>query len=239
MIALPTYLRSASNDAIAFIMEARRLRQETVKWCLIGYCGAMAAVIIVQPINRAVHGLIGAGVAVADGASDIIPNMGATPKAGAKINGFEVTSPYGKREHPVYGGESLHKGVDLATPTGTQVYAIGKAGEVVQAKCWQDKGGGGLVLTMTSSVLPKGARLQYLHLSECALPHTGEWHKYQAGDIIAATGNSGASTGAHLHIELRKDGEPDSLPIPEGLIWWALKGSKPEPILGTGINDAT
>lgn len=109
-----------------------------------------------------------------------------------------MTSPFGWRLHPVSGESRLHAGVDFAAPKGTPIYA---ASSGVVASSSYVSGYGNLVEIDHGS----GVSTVYAHNSE---------NLVEAGDLvtrrqlIARIGNTGNSTGAHLHFEVRVDGVP-------------------------------
>lgn len=105
-------------------------------------------------------------------------------------DGFRFTSPYGQR----WG--RAHEGVDFAAPTGTPVHAPGD-GEVVFAG-WQS--GYGNLIKVRHAL---GTETRYAHLSKI---HVKVGQKVSRGDRIGAIGNTGRSTGPHLHYEVRVDG---------------------------------
>lgn len=109
----------------------------------------------------------------------------------------EVTNPYGWQEHPVTKQKSLHSGVDLAADYGTNVLAVAD-GTVLD--CSYDAAYG-YILTLEHE---NGVQTQYAHLSEF-LVKPGD--TVQQGQIIAKTGDSGWSTGPHLHLGVLIDGE--------------------------------
>lgn len=146
------------------------------------------------------------------------PDLQRTPKKGEKIAGWLVTSGYGPRSTGIKGASTNHRGIDIGTPIGIPVYAIGKSGEKVNVRCWKDGKGGGLVASYKSSV---GA-FDYLHLSKCAAG------SQQAGSIIAASGNSGIGA-PHLHFQ-----RADKSPPATGEIYWALTGRQPQPLVERG-----
>lgn len=113
------------------------------------------------------------------------------PLASAKL-----TSNYGMRTHPVVGGRRNHKGVDLAAPTGTPVFATAD-GVVSRADVFSTYG---LYIS-----LQHGAALEtrYAHLSRLAV---AAGQRVNKGDIIGYVGSTGRSTGPHLHYEVRMDG---------------------------------
>lgn len=112
-----------------------------------------------------------------------------------------VTSYYGYRVHPISGDKNYHKGVDIGLPTGTEIKA-GFDGTVTTAG--YDAGGYGnyIVVEMRTE---SGAVIQakYAHCNTL-LFSAGQTVK--KGDVIATVGNTGNSTGPHLHIEVIKDG---------------------------------
>ncbi len=126
-----------------------------------------------------------------------------TPVTGDVVAGYEVTDEYGIRPfHPVTGEPNApHNGVDLATPIGTPIYAVGKAGDAVTVECWWDVDGGGWVVDQTADSYP-GYTFQSLHMSENGC-REGE---AKAGEAIAYSGNSGLGTGAHYDFRVKIDG---------------------------------
>jgi len=155
------------------------------------------------------------------------PELKKTLKMGDKVGSYRVVSPYGKRIHPITGQWQLHGGVDLDTPTATPVYAIGKSGSQTTLKCWYDTGGGGLVATMTSASLP-GLKFDALHLSWCLTETGAPEIKVVAGKPIAGTGNTGNSTGPHLHFQVRNLKTGKKFSPQKGYVLWALTGKEPQ-----------
>jgi len=108
-----------------------------------------------------------------------------------------VSSPYNlARRHPITGRISPHKGVDFAMPSGTPIYATGD-GEVVRVKNHPYAG--------KYIEIKHGGRYvtRYLHLSRTTV-RRGQ--KVSRGERIALSGNTGRSTGPHLHYELHING---------------------------------
>ena len=109
-----------------------------------------------------------------------------------------VTCAYGWRTHEQTGQRAFHDGVDLDAALGSSVLAVAD-GTVLSAE-FEDASG--YILTLEHA---GGVRTQYAHLSEfCAAPGDA----VRQGQIIAKTGDSGWSTGPHLHLAVQINGEP-------------------------------
>ncbi|HEY6814048.1 MAG TPA: M23 family metallopeptidase [Croceibacterium sp.] len=108
-----------------------------------------------------------------------------------------LTSDYGMRTHPVLGGRRNHKGVDLAQPSGTPVYATAD-GIVSMAERYSSYG--------NYIQIEHGGEIQtrYAHLSGYAVASGQQVTK---GQLIGFVGSTGRSTGPHLHYEVRVAGE--------------------------------
>ncbi len=119
---------------------------------------------------------------------------------------YRVSSRFNPhRKHPVTGKIAPHNGTDFATPTGTPIYSTGD-GTVVKASRHPLAG---------KYVVIKHGReyvTRYLHLNRI-LVKVGD--KVTRGQKIALSGNTGRSTGPHLHYELIKNSRPvDAMKIP-------------------------
>lgn len=127
-------------------------------------------------------------------ASQLLSN---TPSTRPLTHGF-VTSPFGKRDDPMNHDWVMHKGLDLGGQVGTDVIAPAD-GVVIFTGI---RGGYGLTV-----VIDHGYALQthYGHLSRIRVKQDDH---VQRGEVIAAVGNTGRSTGPHLHYEVRRSGEP-------------------------------
>ncbi|WP_230080001.1 M23 family metallopeptidase [Alteripontixanthobacter maritimus] len=119
------------------------------------------------------------------------------------LSNAALTSDYGMRTHPVLGKRKRHKGVDLAAPTGTPVYAT--ADGIVERANWFSSYG--LYVS-----LGHGANLQtrYAHMSRLAV---SGGDRVKKGQIIGYVGSTGRSTGPHLHYEVRIAGKAVN-PVP-------------------------
>jgi len=131
------------------------------------------------------------------------PVSGVSIPSRMPLDGSRLTSDYGMRNHPVLGGRRSHKGVDLAAPTGTPVYAT--ADGIVGRADWFSSYG-------LYVQIEHGASLEtrYAHMSRLAV---AEGERVSKGDIIGYVGSTGRSTGPHLHYEVRIDGDAVN-PIP-------------------------
>jgi D-alanyl-D-alanine dipeptidase len=159
--------------------------------------------------------------------TDDSPNLRKTPKIGDKVAGYRVTSHYGKRINPISGRSHFHGGVDLATPRNTNIYAIGKLGTKTTLKCWEDIKGGGLVATMTTPTFPS-KKFDALHLAWCKAIANGPKIKVDAGSIVGGTGNTGHSTGPHLHFQVRDAETSKKISPSKRQISWVLTGKQPK-----------
>lgn len=112
------------------------------------------------------------------------------------ISGGRMSSTFGGRKAPTKGASSNHKGIDWAIATGSSVCAS-SGGRVTKAG-WA-KGYGYVVYIQH----PDGKETRYGHLSK-VLVSVGQ--TVSQGDRIALSGNSGVSTGPHLHFEIRING---------------------------------
>jgi murein DD-endopeptidase MepM/ murein hydrolase activator NlpD len=114
------------------------------------------------------------------------------------VDGARISSRFGMRYHPVLGYTRMHKGVDFAVPVGTPVMAAGNG--VVQY-AGRARGFGNFLLIRVNREFSTA----YGHLSRFARGvHVGA-HVHQ-GQIVAYSGNTGLTTGPHLHYEVREYG---------------------------------
>ncbi len=111
------------------------------------------------------------------------------------VDGARISSGFGMRFHPVLGYSRMHKGIDFAVPVGTPVMAAG--GGTVESAGWVNGYGNFMVVDHGS-----GYETAYGHLSRFANGMRRGSHVHQ-GEVIAFSGNTGLSTGPHLHYEIR------------------------------------
>ena len=122
-----------------------------------------------------------------------------------------ISADFGYRIHPLYFTKHLHTGIDFATDVGTPVYAT--ADGVVEFAQMGYNGGFGNLVKLDHSF---GFRTYYAHLNKIVVTH-GSFVK--KGQLIAYSGNSGASTGPHLHYEVRFLG---NVLDPKNFIEWTM-----------------
>jgi murein DD-endopeptidase MepM/ murein hydrolase activator NlpD len=135
--------------------------------------------------------------------SPIAPTMGVSIPSRAPLAAATTTSSYGMREHPVLGGMKAHKGIDLAAPVGTPVYAT--ADGTVERADWFSSYGLYVAIEHGSDL-----ETRYAHMSRLAVAAGQHVRK---GQIIGYVGTTGRSTGPHLHYEVRVGGAAVN-PIP-------------------------
>ena len=117
-----------------------------------------------------------------------------------------VSDPFGYRIHPITGQGTGHKGVDYAATAGTPIYAA--ADGVITEQRYQynaTKGTGYGNLIKLKADSPAGTTVLYAHMA-CFAEGIGVGTHVKKGQIIGFVGNTGGSTGAHLHYEVQKNG---------------------------------
>jgi murein DD-endopeptidase MepM/ murein hydrolase activator NlpD len=143
---------------------------------------------IAAPVAPAVE----TGATVRPGADVLADRPVAVPVDG------RTSSRYGPRVHPIHGGVRDHHGLDIAAPTGTPVRSV-TSGTVVRVG---DAGGYGLLVEVDHG---DGITSRYAHLSASEV---SPGDRLAVGEVLGAVGSTGASTGPHLHLEVRVDGDP-------------------------------
>jgi len=134
------------------------------------------------------------------------------------VDSARLTSNFGMRMHPILGYSKMHKGVDFGAPTGTPVFAAGD-GVIEQMNFWGSYG--------------NYVRIRHANGVKTAYAHMSRFNKklkvgsnVKQGDVIAYVGNTGRSTGPHLHFEVMVDGRqvnPLNVKMAEGK---ALQGKQ-------------
>lgn len=116
---------------------------------------------------------------------------------GEPVPGFDINSRFGMRRLGGEPGVRMHKGVDIAAPRGTTVFAAAE-GEVI--RIGRDPAGYGNFIEMRH---PNGMTTLYAHLSRIDVA-SGD--RIGSRERIGLVGSTGYSTGPHLHFEIRRDG---------------------------------
>jgi len=111
---------------------------------------------------------------------------------------YEISSYYGMRFHPILKVNALHTGIDIGAPTGTAIVAA-RSGTVVTAG--YNTGYGNYILISHGD----GVATLYGHLSKLLV---SDGQSVSEGDKIGQVGNTGWSTGPHLHFEIIVNGTP-------------------------------
>jgi len=109
-----------------------------------------------------------------------------------------LASGFGYRIHPIYKTSMMHEGIDFTCPIGTEIYSTGNG--TVERVEYNGRGYGNHVIISHGF----GYSTLYGHLSRFAV-RPGQ--KIKRGDIIGYAGNTGSSTGPHLHYEVIKNGK--------------------------------
>ncbi len=109
------------------------------------------------------------------------------------VKGLRLSSGFGMRKHPVTGKNRMHKGLDFAGPSGTPVMAAA-AGRVIYAA---RKGSYGNLIELDHG---NGVTTRYAHLRDIEV---SKGDTVEMGELIGTVGSTGASTGPHLHWEVR------------------------------------
>ena len=108
-----------------------------------------------------------------------------------------ISSGYGMRTHPITGKQTMHSGVDLGMPTGTPIFSV--ADGVVESSGSLGNCGYGVRVQHSG-----GYMSVYCHASKL-LVKSGQ--SVKSGETIALVGSTGMSTGPHLHLGMKLNGE--------------------------------
>jgi murein DD-endopeptidase MepM/ murein hydrolase activator NlpD len=110
-----------------------------------------------------------------------------------------TASGYGHRMHPIYKIPKFHQGMDYTAPVGTPVFATG-AGRVEEARTSRRGSGNRIVIDHGY-----GFKSVYAHMNDIDVR---QGRTVERGDVIGTVGNSGLSSGPHLHYEVQFNDEP-------------------------------
>ena len=125
------------------------------------------------------------------------------------LNGARLSSGFGNRKHPILGFTKMHRGVDFAAPVGTPIFAAGDG--IIEFSGWNGAYGKYIRIKHNSTY-----KTAYAHLSKI---YKKRGTRIKQGDIIGALGNTGRSTGPHLHYEILISGRqvnPLRIKLPSG-----------------------
>ena len=126
-------------------------------------------------------------------AGDMASCIPAVPPIAPDKSKYRLSSPYGYRSDPITGVSKMHTGFDFACKPGNPVYATGDG--TVESVSFEFFGYGNSVLIDHGFVY----KTRYAHLK---MVYVSEGMKLKRGECIGETGNSGRSTGPHLHYEV-------------------------------------
>lgn len=132
--------------------------------------------------------------------------------SGSPIRYNGITSNYGYRIHPTLNSKELHRGLDMKAAMNTPVYAT--ADGLVEWAGFHEKSGFGNLVIVEHNY---GFKSYFAHLNKVVIK-SGSFVK--KGDLIAYTGNSGMSSGPHLHYEIRFIQRPVN---PIAFVKWSVK----------------
>ena len=201
-LANPAYANSAANADVTAPLRAQQAAKapqtgdEEVRRLFNGWKSMDNSSQLAIAPARTVAAPIGGAVQIFSTRKVSIPSR-------MPVDSLAFTSSFGMRTHPVLGGRRAHKGVDLAMPTGSPIYAT--ADGVISRADWYS--GYGLYVA-----IEHGGELQtrYGHMSRL---NVAAGQQVKKGDIIGYVGSTGRSTGPHLHYEVRIAGEAVN-PVP-------------------------
>ena len=181
--------RVNGGDVLACCGDDPARRQVTVG---VAPASILLAAVVPQVQAAAAAALVGAGSVTGMPAGPVGPGGRVWPVAAPATSGF------GMRAHPLTGTPRLHVGIDLGAPAGTPIRAAA-AGTVVFAGTM---GGYGNTVDIRHG---DGTTTRYAHQSRILI-RSGQ--QVAAGQVIGLVGSTGASTGPHLHLEVRTSAGP-------------------------------
>ena len=175
------------------------VKGETLASIVKKYKGDMAEVLAYNGLSSGAKVSVGDELIIPHGVESAAIVASASVTSSLKSAGGPTLSGYYLR--PIAGGrktQGLHgyNGIDFGTPVGTQIMASA-AGSVVIARSSGYNGGYGAYIVVQHS---NGTQTLYAHLSQV---YIGVGAQVSQGQVIGLSGNSGRSTGAHLHFEVR------------------------------------
>jgi murein DD-endopeptidase MepM/ murein hydrolase activator NlpD len=119
-----------------------------------------------------------------------------------------ISSPFGWRIHPILKYKRHHNGVDYASASGTDVFAVAKgkvvfAGPSMIKRADGEPAGGGYIVRIKFKSNLKDFTASYMHLKKGSIK-VAVGDKVEMGQKLAESGNTGESTGPHLHFEIQR-----------------------------------
>jgi len=121
---------------------------------------------------------------------------------GSPLDTVVVSSKFGWRVHPILKKLLLHKGIDVAASSGSDIYATMNG---IVTKIERSNTGYGNLIILKNSL---GFETRYAHLNRRIYVNMGQY--VNKGQLIAQSGNTGLSTAPHLHYEIRKNGRVEN-----------------------------
>lgn len=140
------------------------------------------------------------------------------------VGKYTYTSAYGMRFHPIHQVMKMHGGMDLVTGGGD---IVAPQDATVRSVTLNDPGAGNFIVLDHGN----GTTSRYLHLASVAV---GAGDQVKMGQQIGVEGNTGGSTGAHLHFEILQDGQGT-----DPVAWLKKHGVDVPAVDGTGTAPST
>lgn len=112
-----------------------------------------------------------------------------------------ISSRFGYRIDPVYGGKAFHNGIDISFPTGTEINSVSEG----TASVGYDADGYGKYVTITY-IYNNNTEISFTY-GHCNEILVTDGQTVKKGDVIARVGSTGKSTGSHLHLTYKIDGK--------------------------------
>lgn len=214
--------QTAAKEKIANVAEKQVVKQ-TIRWirrlvaaarALVTAIIAAGGVVFLIPLLAAL--IILSAFPAFHAATDAAGNgMFASPFGKTP---YTITSEFGTRIDPLTGTETQHDGYDVcaATGEGSPIFAVydGTILSVHDGSKSETGYGSYVILRVDAGEIKEEITVLYGHLSGFVVK-AGD--KVQTGELIGFEGNTGKSTGSHLHFEVRLDGEPI-----DGKFYWDL-----------------
>ena len=148
----------------------------------------------IEPANPLLRGKLSEEIAKNHALMDVLTAL----PAKMPLDDFSTTSSFGIRNHPITGRPKFHTGIDLITGSSDEVRAA-KVGKVVLARSYQDYGNTVIIRH------ERGIETLYAHLADLKVK---EGQDVDLSTVLGLVGNTGSSTGKHLHFEVSVGGYP-------------------------------